>query len=292
MINYRILMAIILVSCKRDEVPQQKVGVKNVRNVAVLSGLVLRDSPSRSGRQIALIPFRSSLQIEETDVRETVNGTSGFWSKTSHEGKQGFVFGGYLTNESFYTEIERYPNADGSALAIVEHTTPTARPDACRNTYGRDNNCKIKIFAQGLLVHSIEGENPSGWIDNDRFAYGSLMGEHGWRQSGYSEYSVTERDIIRSYGATTNNPGEGDPAMAAQSTGPSAEFTVCAKRNCTSVNLKDHFANISGASGSFQQKYQARYSLGIDIDEIVITLDDQCWRKVSRITGAVAACNK
>lgn len=67
--------------------------------VFVREGLVLRDSPSKTGKRMAVIPFGT--QVIATKVADlapiTVNGITATYVGVEYQGKTGFVFAGFLS---------------------------------------------------------------------------------------------------------------------------------------------------------------------------------------------------
>jgi hypothetical protein len=70
-----------------------------LRYVIAEKGLKMRETPSVSGREIALIPHNSEVEfIEEQPQGVTIAGTRGKWTLVSWKGRKGWVFGGFLSS--------------------------------------------------------------------------------------------------------------------------------------------------------------------------------------------------
>lgn len=73
---------------------------QNSRWVLADPSLRMRDIPGLDGKQVALIPYASSVSlIEEVDEEVLIGGVSGKWSKVSWEDEVGWVFGAYLSGD-------------------------------------------------------------------------------------------------------------------------------------------------------------------------------------------------
>lgn len=78
---------------------QQQVSQKQFRWVAAKGGLSVRNAPSTSGEKINVIVFGTQvLLISEKGSSIELAGKMGRWSEVSWDGKTGWVFGGFLSN--------------------------------------------------------------------------------------------------------------------------------------------------------------------------------------------------
>lgn len=81
--------------CRGDDNPQE---IRYARWVSAPSGLVIRASPSRSGKNLGVISFGESVGVFfETGVTETIEGKPGRWTYVAYPPHKGFVFGGFLS---------------------------------------------------------------------------------------------------------------------------------------------------------------------------------------------------
>ncbi len=73
-------------------------------------GLRMRGKPSTDGEIITVIPSKDEVKILE-EVGETlmISGASGKWTKIIHDGKEGWVFGGFLSREYLFRTIHEIP---------------------------------------------------------------------------------------------------------------------------------------------------------------------------------------
>jgi len=71
---------------------------ETVSYVSAKSGLWLRDTPSTTGKQIILIPYNDQVKIISLNpTTETIQNNSGHWVLVNYGSKQGWVFGGFLS---------------------------------------------------------------------------------------------------------------------------------------------------------------------------------------------------
>jgi|GEM_PF-3285412 len=67
--------------------------------VASTNGLVLRDGPKVSSKKILVIPDKSSIDIlSYSDNTSVIGGKTAPWAEVRYNGKEGWVFSGYLAN--------------------------------------------------------------------------------------------------------------------------------------------------------------------------------------------------
>ncbi|MBN1797127.1 MAG: SH3 domain-containing protein [Spirochaetales bacterium] len=117
-----LLLIILLTGMSADtgNVPKYQVVTADV-------GLKMRDHPDLNGNVIDIIPYRDVVEcIEIYGKNKTIGGATGYWTKVIWCGLEGWVFGGYLS-ENFKTpsNIESLflgkwipNNADGDAMII------------------------------------------------------------------------------------------------------------------------------------------------------------------------------
>lgn len=83
--------------------------MKDYYSVMANPGLLMRASPSSSGEKIMLIPFGEKVKaLRKTDIATKVEGVQGFWYLVEYKGKQGYVFGGFLSRISIKDFYENY----------------------------------------------------------------------------------------------------------------------------------------------------------------------------------------
>jgi hypothetical protein len=78
----------------------------------VTSDLVLRDGPSSSAHQLALVPSGTRLTIVCTEQGETINGQWGpdiWWDRVAYSGQNGFVTDEYVDTKTDITDRTRIP---------------------------------------------------------------------------------------------------------------------------------------------------------------------------------------
>jgi len=80
----------------------------NEFTVVAPSGLSLRNNPNLSSKKLEIIPFGTLItimnvsQIFNTDEMKTIDSRPGNWVKTKFNGKEGYVFSGYLKKGPLY----------------------------------------------------------------------------------------------------------------------------------------------------------------------------------------------
>lgn len=258
------------------------------RFVAAVNGLVLRSTPTRTGTALTTIPFKTQIQVVETSKYEQIDGIEAPWLKVTAQGKTGFVFGGFLTAEPFYTEIARVANSDGSAFYLFEYDGHYDPERSCN--YGPDPGCHIKIFRNGTLLYSSQGDRPIGWLDAQRLAFSTSMGECGYMSATETVYNVDQRALVekRSLQYTENNQcgfsGESRPADR-------VSLTRCSFDHCTQLDIADHTAKISTPEAPvFQSTFSKHFEVDRDIRHpIRVLLDGKCWKMIE-LDAKVSEC--
>ncbi len=73
-------------------------GAAESRWITAEKGLRMREAPSETAKIIILIPHGSEISFLEEQGREmTIGGAKGKWTKVSWQGREGWVFGGFLS---------------------------------------------------------------------------------------------------------------------------------------------------------------------------------------------------
>ncbi|POY36968.1 hypothetical protein C3K47_07855 [Solitalea longa] len=71
---------------------------KATSKVIAISGLSIRDKPSKRGILLTTVPYQEKLAIIDTSVsQDYVNGKNGYWYKVEYQGIIGFAWGNYIT---------------------------------------------------------------------------------------------------------------------------------------------------------------------------------------------------
>jgi len=168
--------------------------------VSAPAGLILRAAPASSAAALATIPFRTELKAIETSAEKVkIEGIEAPWQKVSYEGKEGWVFSGFLTN-------------DAAVLDRIEKCPATHR------VYGQE--C-IPIWQYGLqsqgLVIPVENDcgyrhllKPDGTVDGFQPKGGCGNGPF---RGGLGRWEI-EGDRIRVNARTSFCYDTGDPMMA------------------------------------------------------------------------------
>ncbi|MCB1189712.1 MAG: SH3 domain-containing protein [Leptospiraceae bacterium] len=81
------------------------------KRVNAKSGLVMRERPGQNYKKIAIIPYDSKVMIlDHTGPNDEFEGIKGSWVKVDYNGKQGWVFSGFLKTDTLTAD---------NAMAIV-----------------------------------------------------------------------------------------------------------------------------------------------------------------------------
>ena len=107
-----ILFVILLVAAigcaqNRQEIVKEEIIEKpdQYRWVSSRGGLTVRSTPDISGEKVGAIPFGAEvLLISEEENYVELAGRKGRWTKISWFGPDGWVFGGFLSEEEVRTE--------------------------------------------------------------------------------------------------------------------------------------------------------------------------------------------
>jgi len=96
----------LLIACPgSEENPKQKetiiyTGKAQPRWVNATAGLRIRDEANLDGNVIGVIPYAEKIMLLYEEERiETIDNTTGKWSKIRWQEKEGWVFGGFLQKE-------------------------------------------------------------------------------------------------------------------------------------------------------------------------------------------------
>lgn len=83
--------------------------MKDYYSVIANPGLQMRNRPSLEGERVMLIPFGEKIKVlRKTDLPMKAEGLDGFWYLVEYEGKQGYVFSGFLSRISIKDFYKNY----------------------------------------------------------------------------------------------------------------------------------------------------------------------------------------
>jgi hypothetical protein len=131
-IFFLLLPVIFSMSCSNGKSNQDTgTAETQIRFVSADAGLRMRDAPHLDGNQLCIIPFNTEVKLlEESGEEITISGAAGKWSKVEWNGKQGWVFGGFLS-ESKVTpaETEVADEYDISPEEVIGKTARVPKPE-------------------------------------------------------------------------------------------------------------------------------------------------------------------
>ena len=145
---------------------EQPVGDSNSYHVMALSGLKMRDLPSLKGKKILTIPYNGEVEVIATGfgalkVKELEDFyIEGEWVQVSYNGKEGYVFDGYLTQfpvpdenvkmdyDKYDSKFEYYFNTKliqkGDKFNLIKHNWECKNENGCFCGYSKE-------YEQGLF---------------------------------------------------------------------------------------------------------------------------------------------
>ena len=125
-------------------------------NVLAFSGLKIRTAPGLDGQVLKVIPFGETVNIIESDENiETIEWMEGSWIKIEHQGTEGSVFDGFLSDlpvPTFNFELSQsdfdltYP-----MIAWAEYNFDETRKSDTINR-GGDYDKIIQYMERGILL--------------------------------------------------------------------------------------------------------------------------------------------
>ncbi|NLI76113.1 MAG: SH3 domain-containing protein [Candidatus Riflebacteria bacterium] len=79
--------------------------------VSAKSGLVLRATPDRQGKPLGRVAYGTRLEVVETrqGKQETIEGREEFWWKVRVDGREGYVFGGFVSTDPVEEDLSQAP---------------------------------------------------------------------------------------------------------------------------------------------------------------------------------------
>jgi uncharacterized membrane protein YciS (DUF1049 family) len=72
---------------------------KTTRYITTESGMNLRLTPSVTGKQIRVIPYKAAIEVLELGQEETIYGKTANWLKIRHDGQTGWIWGYFTSTE-------------------------------------------------------------------------------------------------------------------------------------------------------------------------------------------------
>lgn len=93
-----LLTLTILIGCKPASKPKEYVSATELR---------LRSEPSQKGASLEILKFGAEVEVlAVSKENETINGITAPWKQVRYGEKEGWVFGGYLVDQSRYSAIK------------------------------------------------------------------------------------------------------------------------------------------------------------------------------------------
>lgn len=138
---YVLIICLFLVSCGGGKAGTESDG--NSKNnvtlaeatVSAKSGLTLRATPKKDGKQVTLIPTSEKVSIiDKNGPQETIEGKSGNWYKVKYKDQEGYVFSAYLAlsgeNSGSGNIQEGEQKSTEKGIDLTKFTRPTSDKEA------------------------------------------------------------------------------------------------------------------------------------------------------------------
>lgn len=146
--------------------------------IAAITGMNLREAPHRNSKVIHSLPYSQKVEVlEKTDITEVIDGLEGEWIKVGVEGKEGYIFNGYILsvlppNLHPTTTMESY---------FSENLLTKGQKEVSRKVYdiSSESYKKTKIPAEKAVVENesdlfeIRQEYAGGFVYSEEMAYES-----------------------------------------------------------------------------------------------------------------------
>lgn len=141
--------------CGKKKTGEEVSASDNVKYVMAAGGLRMRDAASAKGKKLGTIPEETAVEvIEETGKPLTISDKTGKWTKVKWDGKEGWVFGGFLVTKKELEETKKkHPLLrsipDHLVKAVMVETNDPNNPV----DYGLEENCTngnpiVKFYQQ------------------------------------------------------------------------------------------------------------------------------------------------
>lgn len=196
-----VFFVLLITQCKERN-SSSAAASKNLRYVLPSDGLRLRAEPSAASAALALIPQGTRLDIDLTNAKaETIGKSSGKWVKASYEGKSGYIFDAYVTDQ-FAKTINRSDAINIKAATLFERAENPAISSAER----------AEALSQLMkLSESVQIDNPGDIVRLFHFCQAALemkVGDEKRKFAGTSEelakafaeaLKTRNRDALRGY---------------------------------------------------------------------------------------------
>lgn len=131
----------------------QPLGDGSNYHVMALSGLKMRDLPSLKGKKILTIPYNGEVELIDTGENYgelTIQELKDFyikgeWVKVRYDGKEGFVFNGYLTQFPLPSDNKRV-NYDKGITAFYQYFQKKFIAKSGKYNFLKEEKCSQAIF--------------------------------------------------------------------------------------------------------------------------------------------------
>lgn len=150
---------------------------ENQRFVTAKSGLRLRDSYNLNSKVITVVPYQSSVVIEDRQWDYiSIEDVYGYWAKINSNGKKGWTFSGYLSSDII-------PNKN------IKHWNKSKELYFIHYAINENNSCSILFTNEGCKIIVYDKNNKlvrtysdpigtSGWKD-DKIILSSTSADGG-----------------------------------------------------------------------------------------------------------------
>jgi len=177
-----------------------------VNFVSAPSGLLLREGPDRSTRQLGTIPYAMDVVILEVKPGFIeIDNHHGQWKKVRYGNSTGWLFGGYLSNDVPPSSNIRHWNKNHSMYFLITSDVPGS---PCGNAYNYDHPCHLSVYNSSwdLLRNYDSPTGVEGWLENEVVlsTFGADGGGGGFFASAWSPVTGQKHEIFSSF--FENNP--------------------------------------------------------------------------------------
>jgi hypothetical protein len=181
-------------------------GLPKYQMITADVGLKMRDQPDLNGNVIDIIPYKDVVEcIEIYGEKKVIAGVSGYWTKIIWCGLEGWVFGGYLSeNFKMPSHIETLflgrwipNNADGDAMIIMLDSKGNAHFGFYRTCAGGDGTYTYN-HVTNIITITHELRPSPGTDDDPDDKYEKVMTDFKFKIIMISQNTILIKAFLRS----------------------------------------------------------------------------------------------
>ncbi len=134
--------------------------IEKIKYTNAPSGLRLRESPNTESKVILTIPYNEKVAIlDEDDKSVTFENISGKWTKIRYNKNEGWVFGGFLT-DNFNLRVTENNSNDSWEIINTEHFTEDIKSDDGKTVMWKIERCTVSFKNGKKYVLPLERAKP------------------------------------------------------------------------------------------------------------------------------------